>query len=102
MKTEVKVSVVQFACEWLQRDKNIRRMRGFVAAEAKAGQELIVFPELANIGEITPRLPGDPIAAQGMTNAQFARAYLEAAETVPGPTTEALCELTRRHGVYVV
>ena len=102
MKEEVKVSVVQFASEWLQLEKNIQRMREFVEAEAKAGQELIIFPELANIGEITPRIPGDPIGAKGMTNTQFAAAYVRAAETIPGPTTEALSELTRRYGIYVV
>ena len=102
MKREINVSVVQFACELLQLEKNIQRMREFVEAEAKAGQELIVFPELVNIGAITPRIPGDPIGIKGMTHTQFATTYLKAAETIPGPTTEALSELTRKHGVYVV
>jgi omega-amidase len=102
MKEEVKVSVVQFASEWLQLEKNIQRMREFVEAEGKAGQELIVFPELANIGYIAPVAPGDSIGIEGMTFAQFATAYYHAAETIPGPTTEALSELTKRYGVYVV
>ena len=102
MKEEVKVSVVQFASEWLQLDKNIQRMREFVEAEGKAGQELIVFPELANIGYIAPVQPGDPIGIEGMTFSQFATTYVRAAETIPDPTTEALSELTKRYGVYVV
>ena len=102
MKGEVKVSVVQFACELLQLEKNIRRISEFVEVEAKAGQELIVFPELVNIGEITPRIPGDPVGIKGMTHTQFATTYVQAAETIPGPTTEALSKLTRKYGVYVI
>ena len=37
-----------------------------------------------------------------MTNAEFAATYVRSAETIPGPTTEALSVLTRRYGVYVV
>ena len=102
MKDEIKLSVVQFASEWLQPEKNAQRMKEFVEAEAKTGQELIVFPELSNTGYITPALVGEPCGYEGMTYAQFATAYVRAAETVPGPTTEALSEVTRRYGVYVV
>jgi len=102
MKEHVKVSVVQFASEWLQRDKNIERMRTFVEAEAKEqGAELIVFPELANIGYITPVMVGDPVDYKGMSNTEFASQYIRAAEPIPGPTTEALHELTRKYGVFI-
>ncbi len=77
-------------------------MTQFIEAEAKAGQELIVFPELANIGSLTPVMPGDPIGIKGMTNAQFASTYMRAAETIPGPTTETISEVTKKYGVYVV
>lgn len=102
MKREVRVAGVQFAAEWLNLDHNIERMRAFVEAEARAGAELIVFPELANIGYITPSVPGGPLDCEDMTLAEFAVRYLRAAESVPGPTTEALGELARRYAVYVV
>ena len=102
MKEEVKVSVVQFASEWLQTEKNAQRMKEFAEAEASKGQELIVFPELSNTGYITPAVVGEPCGYEGMTYAQFATAYVRAAETVPGPTTEALSEVTRRYAVHVV
>ena len=102
MKERVKVSVVQFACEWLQRDKNIDRMRAFVEIEAKEhAAELIVFPELSNIGYITPVMIGEPVDYKGMTNTEFASQYIRAAEPIPGPTTEALSELTRKYGVFI-
>jgi predicted amidohydrolase len=102
MKEEVKVSLVQFATEWLQLEKNVERMRAFAESEAKAGQELIVFPELANIGYVTPFMPGDPVCFEGATFTELAAKYVRAAEPIPGPTTDALNEVTRKYGVYVV
>lgn len=102
MRATVKVSMVQFASEWLQTEKNTLRMRAFVEAEAKDGQDLIVFPELCNTGYISPVEVEEPCAYPGMNYAQFAAAFMRAAETVPGPTTDALSEVTRKYGVYVV
>lgn len=102
MRATVKVSMVQFASEWLQTAKNTLRMRAFVEAEAKDGQDLIVFPELCNTGYISPVEVEEPCAYPGMNYAQFAAAFMRAAETVPGPTTDALSEVTRKYGVYVV
>ncbi|MFC2031926.1 carbon-nitrogen hydrolase family protein [Chloroflexota bacterium] len=102
MKEVVHVSVVQFAAEWLGLDKNIERMRSLAEAEAKEGAELIVFPELANLGYITPVLPGETCGFEGMTYMEFASRYVRLAEPIPGPTTEALSEITRKYGVYIV
>jgi predicted amidohydrolase len=101
MKAEVKVSAVQFSVEHLQLEKNIERMRTFVAAEAEKGAELIVFPELANIGYIKPTMPGESLDPNE-SFAECASRYWRAAETIPGPTTEALLELTKKYNVYVV
>jgi predicted amidohydrolase len=102
MKERFQTSVVQFASAWLDRDTNVSRMRNFAEAEADAGSELVVFPETANIGYITPVTVGDPVDCNGMTNAEFASAYVKAAEMVPGPTTEALAEVAARRGIHVV
>jgi omega-amidase len=102
MKAVVKTSLVQFASDWLQTERNTGRLKAFAEAEASAGQELIVFPELVNTGYITPFEVEEPCGFPGKTYAEFAAAYMRAAETVPGPTTEALCEVTRKYGVHVV
>lgn len=102
MRAEFVISAVQFAPYWLQLEKNIERMRSYVEAEAKQGSKLVVFPELANIGYITPALLGEPVDIEGMDATEAISRYLRAAETVPGPTTEALSELTKRYGIYVV
>ncbi len=101
MKEQVRASVVQFATEWLNLEKNIERMCAFVAAEAAEGSELIVFPELADIGYITPVAPGGDLDCE-MSYQEFCERYVRAASPIPGPATDALSEMTRRHGVYVV
>ncbi len=100
IKEEVKVSAVQLSVEPLQLEKNIERMEYYVKSEAEKGAELIVFPELANIGYITPSMPGESAGPEGF--ASVISQYIRAAETVPGPTTEALSKLTKKHNVYVV
>lgn len=102
MKENVRVSMVQFASEWLQTEKNTKRIKEFAEAEARAGQDLIVFPELSNTGYITPSTVGEPCGYEGMTYAEFATAYMRAAEPIPGPTTDAVSAVTRRYGAYVV
>lgn len=102
MKTMVKASLVQFASEWLQTARNTERMKAFAEAEAKAGQDLIVFPELCNTGYITPVEVEEPCGFPGKSYAEFAAAYMRASETVPGPTTDSLCEVTRKYGCHVV
>jgi predicted amidohydrolase len=98
---DFQASLVQFASVWLDRDANVERMRSFVQSESEAGSKLIVFPEMANTGYITPAVVGDPVDFDGLTNAEFATRFVQQAEKVPGPTTEALCELTGMYGVYV-
>lgn len=103
MKEKVKASVVQFTPEWLQTEKNVERMGDIAEKEAKKGVELIVFPELANTGYITPAEPGLPASFDSKMSAQeFASKYIEASELVPGPTSDRLTEVTRKHGVYIV
>ncbi|MFC1919326.1 carbon-nitrogen hydrolase family protein [Chloroflexota bacterium] len=103
MKEKVRVSLVQFAPTWLDRDKNAERMRIFAEREAQEGSELIVFPELANIGYITPALPGkSPTFRHGISATEFGIRYVKAAESIPGPTTETLGEVSRRYGIYII
>ncbi len=102
MKQSIKVSMVQFSAEWAEPEINIRRMREMAEAEAKAGAELIVFPELSNIGYCTPCLPAVPVDFEGMSYAECAMKYVSLAETIPGPTTNALLEVAREYGVYIV
>ena len=103
MKDRVKVSLVQFAPEWLETTKNSERMRDYAIREAEDGADLIVFPETSTAGHITPMLPGEPIDFPGVTDpSQFFRKYVEASEPVPGPTTDALSRVAQKCGVYII
>jgi predicted amidohydrolase len=103
MKEKVKASLVQFTPEWLQTEKNAERMRDICEKEAKKGVELIVFPELANVGYVTPAIPGLPASFDAKTSAlEFGAKFVKASEPVPGPTTENLSQVTRKYGIYVV
>ncbi len=95
MRDTVRVSAVQFAPEWLQPERNARRMADFIAQEAVEHKaDLVVFPELVNIGYIH--------GEAASLDEEFAKKYISAAETVPGPTTKILGEAAKRYGVHVV
>jgi omega-amidase len=92
VKKEVKVSLVQFASTWLDRDANARRMAEFVRQEAEEHDaDLVVFPELANTGYVEPH-----------TDKGFASRLYEQSEPIPGPTTDLLSEAARHHNLHVV
>lgn len=91
MKSSVKVSVVQFAPKWLAAEQNAIRMKEVVEQECTDhGAELVVFPELANVGYVTS------------FSEDFGRRYISASEPIPGPTTQTLGEAARRAGAYVI
>lgn len=103
MRERVKVSLVQFAPVWLDREKNAERMKCFAQEVAEKGSELIVFPELSNIGYVNPVTIGQVPSFDSKTSAiEFAAKYIKASEPVPGPTTELLGEATSKYGVYIV
>lgn len=95
------MSLVQFASAWLDRDANIVRMRQWAEREATEGAELIVFPETANTGYVIydGSLWND---GRPLTRSEFSASYVAASEPIPGPTTDALLEVARRHDVFIV
>ena len=91
MKSEVRVAVVQMNTTWLKADDNRAKMVNYVQDIVEEGPvDLIVFPELANTGYIKGRVE------------EFNVRFIEQAESIPGPTTDALGALARKHGVHIV
>jgi predicted amidohydrolase len=86
---DVRVALAQIAVEPLDAKKNIDRMLR-VCDEVAGAADLLVFPELADLGYVRER------------NRAFGAEYLSAAQPVPGPATDALGEAARRHGVHIV
>ena len=96
MQDIVRVSLAQFAPVWLDPDANRERMVGLADEEGARGTDLIVFPELANVGYITG------CGTESGVDPAFSARYVAAGEPVPGPTTEALSEVAARHELTIV
>lgn len=93
MKETVKVAVVQFAPSWLEPEANASQMAQLADGAAAGGAELVVFPELANVGYIAP--------FHGL-DMDFATKYVAAAESRDGPTVTKLCEIATQRSVHIV
>jgi predicted amidohydrolase len=94
VKEKVEVAAIQMAVEWLNPEKNREKMIGYIEKVSKEkAVDLIVFPELANTGYVIGLEEG---------NREFGRELVKKSEKIPGPTTKALGEAAKKHGVYVV
>lgn len=78
----LRVALVQQDTVWQDPAANLAKARAFVADAARAGARVAVFPELFTLG--------------------FTMAPEPFAETIPGPTVEAVASLSREFGLYVV
>lgn len=90
-KDVLTVSVVTFNAVWGNKEKNLNRIKGYIECAAKKGSNFIVFPEMSLTGY-------DDEA--GKPKAEKMQSLL--AETIPGPATDEVAELTKKLGVYVV
>jgi len=94
VKKKVEVAAIQMAVEWLNPEKNRERMLSYIERVAKErAVDLIIFPELANTGYVIGLEEGDR---------KFGKELVKKSEKIPGPTTKALGEAAKKHGVYVV
>jgi predicted amidohydrolase len=78
----LRVALVQQDTVWQDPAANLARAAGFAEQAARAGARVAVFPELFTLG--------------------FTMAPEPFAETIPGPTSEALATLSKRFGLYLV
>ena len=91
MKDIITIAAVNFDPVWGDSEDNLKRMLEHIEAQAKQGCDLIVFPETALTGydDETGKLLEEKM-------------HRRLAQTVPGPSTDAVCELTKKYGIYVV
>jgi omega-amidase len=95
VKQSVRVSVVQFAPQRLDPAANARRMVEFVEREVREHRaELVVFPELSNVGYLSGTDAG--------LDEGFAPRYYQSAEPISGHTTRALGQVAKRSRVHVI
>jgi predicted amidohydrolase len=83
------------AVTWLDTEANLAKMAELIDRIAsRGGADIVVFPECASAGYI--KRPGAP------DYEAFGVAYRRSAQKIPGPFTEGLGEIARKHGCYIV
>jgi nitrilase len=101
-----RVAAVQLEPSHLDAAAGLQRIGEFTAQAAGEGAEIVVFPELLVPGY--PRYVPDPFphseeGEQLWAEAQrYHAAYVEQAQVIPGPFTDALGAIAQRHDVALV
>lgn len=90
MKDQVRVVLAQVQIDSLEPAKNLDRLLRTCERAAAGHPDLVIFPELANLGYVKAR------------DREFGARYLGAMEPVPGPFTDALAQAAREHGMYLI
>ena len=89
----VSVACVNFKTSWGDKQANLDRMQFWVSEAARAGNQIVVFPELALTGyECDESIGGSsPCAMHG-----------KLAEIIPGPSTLQMAKLAKELNVYLI
>ena len=91
MKDIITVAVANFRVDAANKESNLSRMCGFAEAAAKRGANLILFPEMCLYGYdyyVDETIPQEE--------------KIKTAETINGPSCQAIAEITKKYGIYVV
>jgi predicted amidohydrolase len=89
----VTVSVVNFNPVWGDKAANLQKIKTMVISASQEGSNIIAFPELA--------LSGYECGDEARQDNKPCSMHDEAAETIPGPSTEEIAKLTKELGIYV-
>jgi predicted amidohydrolase len=97
-----RVAAVQAASQFGKPQANRTRLAEMIVKAARGGAKIVVLPEAAVTGYLTYDIKttwrvGDRELGAGLTGAD----PQDAAETVPGPSTEFFGHLAQEHGLYV-
>lgn len=87
----IKIATVSFNAKWGQPEVNLPRILGYIKAAASEGVNLIVFPETALTGY------DDEADKPFREKMQY-----RVAESIPGPSSGKVAELTKQYGMYAV
>lgn len=85
----LRVALAQIGITALDPKRNLERVADALAQLAPQQPDLVVFPELCDLGQVPER------------DAEFGARYAALAEPVPGPFTDAVAELAAHHGCHV-
>lgn len=84
MKRKFLTALAQISCQRRDKKANIQKMEKYTAEAKKQGAELVIFPELSLTGYI------------------IRDELFELAEKIPGPSTNAIGKIAKKHETYIV
>lgn len=84
MKEKFKIALAQISCKRADKKENLKKIENFVEKAKNQSADLIVFPELSLTGYVVR----DQI--------------YELAETIPGPSTQAIEKIAEKTKTYIV
>ena len=90
----VTLGAVNWKGEWGKKALNLEKMKTKIKEAAQIGIDMICFPELA--------LSGYECSGDIRSKEEPCSNHAEAAETIPGPTTEIIAEIAKELDIYVV
>lgn len=91
MKDIITVAVVNFKVRACDKEDNLSRMCGYVEEGAKRGADLVLLPEMCLYGY-------DYYLDPDVSRAE----KIKTAETIDGPSSRAIAEITKKYGIYAV
>ena len=90
----VTLGAVNWHGEWGNKAANLEKMKAKMREAALLGVNMLCFPELA--------LTGYECGEEARRDQKPCALHTEAAETIPGPSTEEIAKLAGELGMYVV
>ena len=98
----VRAAVVQAAPVAFDRDATLDKAAELIRQAAAGGAELVVLPEAFVSAYPRGITFGATVGSRSPEGRHWYRRYWESSVDVPGPATERLGELARKHGIHLV
>lgn len=102
MTRSLKVSAVQAGSILFDTPATMVRFETLLARAAKDQPDLVVFPEAFIGGYPKGHHFGAPVGSRSDEGREWFRRYFESAINVPGPETDRMAKLAKKHGTDIV
>ena len=102
MTRSLKVSAVQAGSILFDTPDTMVRFETLLARAAKDQPDLVVFPEAFIGGYPKGHHFGAPVGSRSDEGREWFRRYFESAINVPGPETDRMAKLAKKHGTDIV
>jgi nitrilase len=98
----IRVAVVQASPVVFDRERTLHKLRALTADAARAGAQLVLFPEAFVSGYPRGLDFGAVVGSRTDEGREWFRRYWESSVDVPGPAVDFLSDTARAHDVFLV